>query len=328
MQYANEMQKLELQHQQRIAKINGMAISEKDAKERNFSSALELRKHYLALEAQSYDQALEKQKAKEIKEDNDRANKVRSFFNDIRGSGNDPYVQNEITREDQLVKAQELYEQQLINVQQFEEAKALIEDQYRQRKEDLDRQAMTTQLNIAASLFDGLAGLAESAGGKQSAAYRTLFAISKSFQIAESLINLHAAVMKAMNDPTAITPAQKFANMAAVASQGAAVLNQLKSVTISGARASGGYVGGGRTYLVGEKGPELFTPGASGQITSNSNLNKALGGSGNKTVVINQTNNFGDGDSDPELAEKIAILTRAQVYDVLRNESRSGGMLR
>ena len=328
MQYANEMQKLELQHQQRIAKINGMAISEKDAKERNFSSALELRKHYLALEAQAYDQALEKQKAKEIKEDNDRANKVRSFFNDIRGSGNDPYVQSDITREDQLVKAQEMYEQQLINVQQFEEAKALIEDQYRQRKEDLDRQAMTTQLNIAASLFDGLAGLAESAGGKQSAAYRTLFAISKSFQIAESLINLHAAVMKAMNDPTAITPAQKFANMAAVASQGAAVLNQLKSVTISGARASGGYVGGGRTYLVGEKGPELFTPGASGQITSNSNLNKALGGSSNKSVIINQTNNFGDGDSDPALAEKIARLTRAQVYDVLRNESRSGGMLR
>ena len=328
MQYANEMQKLDLQHQQRIAKINGMAISENDAKERNFSSALELRKHYLALEAQAYDQALEKQKAKEIKEDNDRANKVRSFFNDIRGSGNNQYVQNDITREDQLVKAQELYEQQLINVQQFEEAKALIEDQYRQRKETLDMQAAATQLNIAASLFDGLAGLAEAAGGKQSAAYRTLFSISKSFQIAESLINLHAAVMKAMNDPTAVTPAQKFANMAAVASQGAAVLNQLKSVTISGARASGGYVGGGRTYLVGEKGPELFTPGASGQITSNSNLNKALGGSSNKTVVINQTNNFGDGDSDPALAEKIARLTRAQVYDVLRTESRSGGMLR
>ena len=327
MQYANEMQKLALQHQQRIKTINKMAISEKEAKERNFGSALELRKHYLALEAQAYDQALEKQKAKEIKEDNDRANKVRSFFNDIRGSGNDPYVQSDITREDQLVKAQELYEQQLINVQQFEEAKALIEDQYRQRKEDLDRQALTTQLNIAASLFDGLAGLAESAGGKQSAAYRTLFAISKSFQIAESLINLHAAVMKAMNDPTAVTPAQKFANMAAVASQGAAVLNQLKSVTISGARASGGYVGGGKTYLVGEKGPELFTPGASGQITSNSNLNKALGESNSKTVVINQTNNFGDRESDPALAAEIARLTKAQVYEVLRTETRSGGMM-
>lgn len=95
----------------------------------------------------------------------------------------------------------------------------------------------------------------------------------------------------------------------------------------TGARASGGYVGGGKTYLVGEKGPELFTPGASGQITSNSNLNKALGESNSKTVVINQTNNFGDGEGDPALAAKIARLTKAQVYEVLRTETRSGGMM-
>ncbi|HII3728067.1 TPA: phage tail length tape measure family protein, partial [Pasteurella multocida] len=81
-----------------------------------------------------------------------------------------------------------------------------------------------------------------------------------------------------MNDPKALTPAQKFANMAAVATAGANVLNQLTSITLSGARAMGGPVGGGRAYLVGEKGPEIFVPGASGQITSNENLNKALGG--------------------------------------------------
>ena len=329
MQYANEMQKLELQHQQRIAKINGMAISEKDAKERGFSSALELRKHYLELESQAYDQALEKQKAKEIKEDNDRANKVRSFFNDVRGSGNDPYVQNDITREDQLVKAKELYDQQLLNVQQFEEAKALIEDQYRKRKEDLDLQAATTQLHTAATLFDGIAGIIEAAGAKNSAAYRTIFAISKSFQIAESMLNLHAAVMKAMNDPTAVTPAQKFANMAAVASQGASVLSQLTSVTLSGARANGGPVGGGRAYLVGERGPEIFVPGASGQITSNENLNKALSsGGGGSGVIINQTNNFdGNGADNEKLARMVATATRQQVYDVLKAESRSGGMM-
>lgn len=43
---------------------------------------------------------------------------------------------------------------------------------------------------------------------------------------------------------------------------------------ISGARASGGPVMGGGTYLVGERGPELFTPGSSGSITPNN----ALGG--------------------------------------------------
>ncbi|WP_210410002.1 LIC12611 family phage tail protein [Leptospira langatensis] len=44
---------------------------------------------------------------------------------------------------------------------------------------------------------------------------------------------------------------------------------------IAGARASGGPVSAGNSYLVGEKGPELFTPGSSGRISPNG----ALGGS-------------------------------------------------
>ena len=328
MAYADELQKITLAHQERIALIGKMAISERDAKERGFASALELRKHYLALENQAFEDAINKQKDKLRKDEYDKSEKVRSFFNEIKGSGNNPYVQNEITREDQLVKAKELYDQQLLNVQQFEEAKALIEDQYRKRKEDLDLQSATNQLNIASQLFDGIAGIIEAAGAKNSAAYRTIFAISKSFQIAESMLNLHAAVMKAMNDPTAVTPAQKFANMAAVASQGASVLSQLTSVTLSGARANGGPVGGGRAYLVGERGPEIFVPGASGQITSNENLNKALGSGGGNSVVINQTNNFdGNGADNAELARMVAAATEQQVYKVLRNESRPGGMM-
>jgi hypothetical protein len=56
---------------------------------------------------------------------------------------------------------------------------------------------------------------------------------------------------------------------------------------ISGARASGGPVMGGGTYLVGERGPELFTPGSSGMITPN--------GAGGST--INVTVNGGDPNS-------------------------------
>jgi len=47
-----------------------------------------------------------------------------------------------------------------------------------------------------------------------------------------------------------------------------------------GTRASGGPVAGGSTYLVGEKGPELFTPSSSGNITPNS----AMGGN---TITVN-----------------------------------------
>ena len=51
---------------------------------------------------------------------------------------------------------------------------------------------------------------------------------------------------------------------------------------ISGARASGGPVMGGGSYLVGERGPELFTPSSSGNITPNN----AMGGA-NITVNVN-----------------------------------------
>jgi len=48
-------------------------------------------------------------------------------------------------------------------------------------------------------------------------------------------------------------------------------------------RAMGGPVMGGKSYLVGERGPELFTPGTSGGITPNN----ALGGGTNITVNVN-----------------------------------------
>ncbi len=328
LRYATETQKIELNHQLQIKKIQQMSISEKDARAKGFSSALELRKHYLALENQAFDKAMTDQKEKIRREEQERSDKVRSFFNEIRGGGNDPYVQNDITRDEQLAKAEEMHKQQLLSVEEFEKAKATIEDAYRKRKEDLDRESAIAQLGAAASLFDGLAGLMEATAGRNSSAYRTMFAISKSFQIAQSLLNLHAAVMKAMNDDDSLTTTERLAKMATVASAGANVLNQLTSVTLSGARAMGGPVGGGRAYLVGEKGPEIFVPGASGQITSNENLNKALGGGSNKTVVINQTNNFDSSNSDNlDLAKSIAKQTKAVVYEVLKNESRSGGML-
>ncbi len=328
LRYATETQKIELNHQLQIKKIQQMSISEKDARAKGFSSALELRKHYLALENQAFDKAMTDQKEKIRREEQERSDKVRSFFNEIRGSGNDPYVQNDITRDEQLAKAEEMHKQQLLSVEEFQKAKADIEDAYRKRKEDLDRESVQAQLGAAASLFDGLAGLMEATAGRNSSAYRTMFAISKSFQIAQSLLNLHAAVMKAMNDDGSLTTTERLAKMATVASAGANVLNQLTSVTLSGARAMGGPVGGGRAYLVGEKGPEIFVPGASGQITSNENLNKALGGGSSKTVVINQTNNFDSSNSDNvELAKVVAKQTKAVVYEVLKNESRSGGML-
>lgn len=61
---------------------------------------------------------------------------------------------------------------------------------------------------------------------------------------------------------------------------------------ISGARAAGGPVNSGESYLVGEKGPEIFTPNSGGMITPNNELNsvaKKVGGAASSKQNINIT---------------------------------------
>ena len=76
-----------------------------------------------------------------------------------------------------------------------------------------------------------------------------------------------------------------------------------------GGKAAGGPVAGGTTYLVGEKGPELFTPSGSGTIIPNG----AFGGSGSN--VINITVN---GAIDP-------ISTARQITQILNREATLSG---
>lgn len=53
----------------------------------------------------------------------------------------------------------------------------------------------------------------------------------------------------------------------------ATVMRAAEPITLAGARALGGPVSGGRSYLVGERGPEIFTPGLSGAVSTNGTLN-------------------------------------------------------
>lgn len=94
-----------------------------------------------------------------------------------------------------------------------------------------------------------------------------------------------------------------------------------------GARASGGPVEAGKTYLVGEKGPELFTPGRSGGITPNN----MLGGGASNNVSVNVTiNQSGQAQSSVEASDagaRLGMTIKAAVQQALANESRQGGML-
>tara|TARA_R100001510_G_scaffold35600_2_gene32084 strand:+ start:969 stop:3476 length:2508 start_codon:yes stop_codon:yes gene_type:complete len=85
-------------------------------------------------------------------------------------------------------------------------------------------------------------------------------------------------------------------------------------------RANGGTVKPGRAHLVGERGPELFTPGRTGSITPNS----ALGGS-NIVVNVDASGSNVEGDSDQ--AGQLGKLLGAAVQAELIKQKRPGGLL-
>jgi hypothetical protein len=87
-------------------------------------------------------------------------------------------------------------------------------------------------------------------------------------------------------------------------------LGDIIGKVFGGGKAAGGPVNAGTTYLVGEKGPELFTPGISGNIIPN---NKISGGSGTGSV-FNITVN---GALDPEGVARTIV-------NVLNNSSYRG----
>ena len=97
-------------------------------------------------------------------------------------------------------------------------------------------------------------------------------------------------------------------------------LSQHTDLTV-GVRAGGGSVKGGSQYLVGERGPELFTPGVSGMITPN----HALGGSTSIVVNVDATGSNVEGDEQEgrELGKAISVAVQSELI----KQKRPGGLL-
>ena len=86
-------------------------------------------------------------------------------------------------------------------------------------------------------------------------------------------------------------------------------------------RAAGGPVKGGSSYIVGERGPEMFSPGVSGTITPN----HALGGS--TTVVVNVDASGSSVQGDEERSKELGRLISVAVQSELIQQKRPGGIL-
>lgn len=210
--------------------------------------------------------------------------------------GDDPVARLLLEEQRKADTLRQYAEQNLLTEQQYAEAKVALERQTAeriaeiQRKQQQDQQAQqSAQLQAYGNLFNGLADLTKAFAGKQSTAYKVLFAASKAFAIADSIIKIQQGIAGVL--ATEATLPQKIAGAALVASQGAALVNTIRSANYGGGRQYGGPASAGTLYRVNETGrPEMFTaangaqymlPTANGRVTAADDI----GGSGAKVEV-------------------------------------------
>ena len=89
-----------------------------------------------------------------------------------------------------------------------------------------------------------------------------------------------------------------------------------------GRRADGGPVRRGNSFIVGERGPELFSPGVSGMITPNEML-----GGGSTNIVVNVDASGSSVEGDEQQGRELGRVISAAVQSELIQQKRPGGLL-
>lgn len=146
-------------------------------------------------------------------------------------------------------------------------------------------------------------------GSMMSSSSSHLFKVGKMAAVANALINTYQAVTKTM----ASVPYPL--NIPLAAAQGVAGMVQVQKIKQQkmAARMHGGMVIGGRSYMVGERGPELFTAPRTGQIINNSATNNV----GGQTNIFNVTQVM---ESDESFIQRNAVKIWDNIVDKMNEE--------
>ena len=90
--------------------------------------------------------------------------------------------------------------------------------------------------------------------------------------------------------------------------------------------ANGGPASAGRSYLVGEKGPEIFTPKRSGTVISNNQIGGAGGGIVNN-INVNVSAEGMQADANENRGKELGVALASAIQSELIKQKRPGGLL-
>ena len=211
----------------------------------------------------------------------------------IADATEDPVLRIRLEEERKLAELAAWQAKDLENTKLYQDAKTAIETQAAKAREDAAYTALQNQVSSASNAFSSIADITQNFAGKQSGIYRAMFAVSKGFAIAESIVKIQQGIANAAALPfPANIPA-----MATVAASTANIVSTISGTNFGGGRQYGGPVSADRMYRINERGaPEMYTSSTGKQFmlpTANGNVTPAneVGGMGGVqwNIVINNT---------------------------------------
>ena len=180
-------------------------------------------------------------------------------------------------------------------------------------------EAMALTVPVTDSLFDSLLSVVEGTKTAEQAFADFLRSIASMLvDTAKQMIAQYIAIGIARM--FAGLPAMSSGQTVDITAVDAGTVNSLGGLNFGGYMANGGQTAPGNAYMVGERGPELFVPGAKGNIVPNNAM-----GSANVTVNVDASGSSVEGDADQasQLGKAIGIAVQQELV----KQKRPGGLL-
>lgn len=229
-QYANEQEKLQLNLFKQLEQIESMKLTEAEIHKRGYDTLDQLKLDYEAKSHTNYQLELEQIDLREQDKQLREQERMLQEFESIR----EQFLTRDQVEQEAYTRRQEILNNAL-NTKLIEEQKhqALSAKNWAKYQDEIAKNERATQLvqmQGYGSLFGSLADITKSFAGEQSGAYKAMFAVSKAFSIAQSIVAIQQGIAQAAANPWPLN----LAAMASVASSTASIISTIQGTNLTG----------------------------------------------------------------------------------------------
>ena len=242
------------------------------------------------------------------------------------------------------------YEERLEAKRVFDEAKQQLDDEYYFKAQDarvadnqVQLQMYGQMLSMTGGVFGELMGIVSQYKDENSKTYKTMFAIQKGIAIAQGIVSTELAAIGVMNDPSALTMAQKLMYAGVIRATGYASVGIIAGQALAGPSGegykSGGYTGNygvnqeagvvhGQEYVLNAAATKRVGVGTLDAINSGKSLGSG-GGDVIAPITVNvsvQSNGESSVDTQGQ-SKQLGQMIGNAVRTVICQEQRQGGLL-